>query len=109
MKKDLKRFLIALGIVIIVAGILVFTGGNSDENFSEEYFCEINEDCVKVDAGCCGCNEGGEAIAIHKDKQGSWEKQLEENCSDVMCPQVISNHPSCEKEAVCDNRECVLE
>ncbi len=106
MKKDLKRFLIALGIVIIVAGILVFTGSNSGE---DDYSCETDEDCVKVDAGCCGCNEGGEAIAIHKNRQSSWEAQLQENCSDVMCPQVISNHPSCEKEAVCVNNECVLE
>jgi hypothetical protein len=109
MKKDLKRFLIAMGIVIIIAGILVFTGENSNENFSGEISCQTNGECIKVDAGCCGCNEGGEAIAIHEDRKDSWEKQLEENCTDVMCPQVISNHPSCSKEAICLNNECILE
>jgi hypothetical protein len=71
-------------------------------------YCERDGDCVIVDAGCCGCNEGGQAIAVAKDYESIWEAQLEINCADVMCPQVISDHESCKSEPVCVEDKCAL-
>ncbi len=107
MKRVSKKFLIALGIAAVLLIMLIFISKHFAEK--KDNSCETDSDCVKVDAGCCGCNEGGEAIAIHKNEKDSWESQLQKNCTDVFCTQVISNHPSCEKEAVCINDECVLE
>jgi hypothetical protein len=51
--------------------------------------CKNDSDCELVDASCCGCNEGGKRIAVLK---GHAPKR---DCSGIMCPQMISNDPSC--------------
>ena len=62
--------------------------------------CTTADDCELVDA-CCGCNAGGKKIAIRKDAVAGFTGSRDQRCGDVMCPQMISNDPSCDAEAIC--------
>jgi hypothetical protein len=65
--------------------------------------CTVSEECDLVDA-CCGCNAGGRKLAIRKDAVAAFTASYQERCRGQMCPQMISQHPSCDAEAVCGNR-----
>ena len=51
--------------------------------------CKSDGDCVLVDEGCCGCTGGGKRIAMLR------SQVQQRNCEAVMCPQIMSNDPSC--------------
>lgn len=72
--------------------------------------CIIDSDCVKVDAGCCGCNAGDSRIAINKKYTEEWKQQL--NCTgDIACIQVVSSDPSCfdeQTQAKCVQGTCKI-
>lgn len=67
--------------------------------------CRDDADCVKVgDAGCCGCNAGGDEIAVAKaclDKVPKCDRQ-----GAVACPQV---YKCTERKPVCRRGVCVLQ
>jgi len=67
--------------------------------------CSQDSDCIVVKGDCCGCDAGGTATAINKNFENEWYEKLSTDC---ICTQVISNHPSCFKEARCVNNKCVL-
>ena len=71
--------------------------------------CISNSDCIKVDAGCCGCTEGGKATSINRKFAEQWNANLTENCREIACIQAISDDPSCFAEPVCRNSMCTLE
>jgi hypothetical protein len=66
--------------------------------------CTTAEDCELVDA-CCGCNAGGRKLAIRKDAVAGFVATRKERCSGQMCAQMMSQHPSCDAEAICGNRD----
>lgn len=74
------------------------------------FACSADSDCIKVNAGCCGCNAGGKKIAINKNFEAEWEKQLSCETKDVYCIQVISNDPSCYEQttAKCVQGQCKI-
>ena len=51
--------------------------------------CKSDADCELVDETCCNCNQGGRRLAVLK---GHAPKH---DCSGTMCPQMMSNDPSC--------------
>ena len=65
--------------------------------------CTTSDECELVDA-CCGCNAGGRKLAIRKDAVAGFVASYQERCRGQMCPQMISQHPSCDAEAICGNR-----
>lgn len=66
--------------------------------------CGDDDDCVKVgDAGCCGCNAGGEEIAVAKACLDQVPKCEQRGA--VACPQV---YQCTERKAVCRRGVCVL-
>jgi len=65
--------------------------------------CTTGDDCALVD-GCCGCNAGGQQLAIRKDAVAAFEASRAQRCGEKMCAQVISNDPTCDAEAICGNR-----
>jgi hypothetical protein len=69
------------------------------------YSCSQDSDCITVKGDCCGCGAGGTATAINKNFEKGWYEKLPKDC---ICIQVMSNHPSCFKEARCINNKCVL-
>jgi hypothetical protein len=62
--------------------------------------CTTADDCELID-GCCGCNAGGRKLAIRKDAVAGFAATQKERCTGQMCPQMISQHPSCDAEAIC--------
>jgi hypothetical protein len=65
--------------------------------------CNSGEDCTLVDA-CCGCNAGGQKLALHKNAVAAFEESRPQRCGDVVCAQMISQDPTCDAEAICGNR-----
>jgi len=72
---------------------------------SEEdiYYCDQNRECLKVYAGCCGC-DGGNAVSINEDYFNYWQNKL--NCpKDIVC---ALWQPACPGNPKCVNNRCVL-
>ncbi len=70
--------------------------------------CDSDFDCVSADAGCCGCTSGGEATAVARAYREEWLNMLAPECAAIMCPAVMSNHPSCFMRPACVGGECIL-
>ncbi len=69
--------------------------------------CSQDSDCVKVNEGCCSCNNGGSEIAINKNFTQYWSAKLSRDCSsNNLCPQVYMCIQSTPK---CVNNECTLQ
>gem|GEM_PF-1970392 len=79
----------------------------ANENILNE--CKTDFDCAKVDASCCGCNEGGKATAISKTFLNYWQLNQQINCKGQMCAQVMSSDKSCVQEQKCTNNLCGLQ
>ena len=62
--------------------------------------CTSSDDCDLVDA-CCGCNAGGEKIAIRKDAVAAYQASRQQRCGGQMCAMHISTDPTCDAEAIC--------
>ena len=105
MTKSSSKALAALAIAWLAFGC----GGNPDkparpsEPAEPADNCTVSEECDLVDA-CCGCNAGGRKLAIRKDAVAAFTASYQDRCRGQMCPQMISQHPSCDAEAVCGNR-----
>ena len=72
------------------------------------YSCESDADCISVDAGCCGCTQGGKATAITKNFADQWNANLTQSCKQIACIQSISDDPSCFAETRCIDKRCTL-
>ncbi len=72
------------------------------------YHCNIDSDCVSVADGCCNCNHGGVATSINKKYLDYWSKKNLDNCGDVACMTVMSNHWTCYAESKCVKGKCQL-
>jgi hypothetical protein len=94
-------------ILLIMIIIVAFAAGCVQQSV-DPYSCAYDRDCVKVSAGCCGCNESGKAIAINKNFADQWNANLTKECGQTACIQSISNDPSCSAEPKCVNYKCGL-
>ena len=96
---------------VIAAAALTFTGcgsappaaGTPAPSNELADSCTAADDCTLV-AGCCGCNAGGQQLAIRADAASAFEASRPQRCGGRMCPQFISHDPSCDAEAICGNR-----
>lgn len=77
----------------------------NEREFIDHVACQVDEDCVLVPADCCGCNNGGKSIAVHKSQQESYKSNLQRQCSSL---------PTCKTvylcgniQVQCKNSECV--
>ena len=46
----------------------------------EAQVCQVDADCVEAPAGCCGCNNGGESVAINRKYLSQWMLSLALSC-----------------------------
>ena len=99
-KRGLFGNLIVAG-VFLIAGFFWFVG---ERDFVEDLSCEIDDDCVKVQTGCCACNMGGEEICASREVAQGYLETLE-NCSEfTICAAV----DKCEIESCgCVSGACV--
>lgn len=70
--------------------------------------CATDADCMKFPAGCCGCTAGGKAQAIARKNEDELILQMQQKCSQQMCPQVISTDHSCSSRVACVQGQCRL-
>lgn len=70
--------------------------------------CQSDSDCTIVPADCCGCNAGGENTAININYREQWSEKLADECKNVFCPQVMSDHWTCFAGVECKNNVCTL-
>ncbi len=67
--------------------------------------CSQDEDCLLVDATCCGCNAGGRKVAIARTRAAAYRKAL--HCTEaVFCAAMVSADPSCSATAACQKGIC---
>jgi len=71
--------------------------------------CSLDSDCVLVKSDCCGCNQGGKQMAIHKAIAQNFLDKLTQECGDAVCVQMISKDRSCRERASCDRGACALQ
>src|SRR5437868_335577 len=57
--------------------------------------CQADTECVLVADGCCGCSEGGKQRAVPRKGRDAYEKKRKAVCRETMCPQLMSEDPSC--------------
>ena len=72
--------------------------------------CAEDLQCLKVQAGCCNCNNGGKNVTINGVYLTQYNNLVLGQCEEVFCPTVISDDPSCleSTEAKCVNNICTL-
>ncbi|MFH1835958.1 MAG: hypothetical protein ABH851_07205 [Methanobacteriota archaeon] len=80
---------------------------NCSKRWVDEAFkCEKDEDCIKINKGCCSCSSSGSLMAINRMYQDAWNLQL-------VCPKVLMCPAgyNCDKwtEPLCINNTCILE
>lgn len=68
--------------------------------------CAADADCVMVPADCCGCSAGGKQRALPRSEEARDRREREQRCRDTLCPQVLSNDPSCRATARCVAGRC---
>lgn len=56
--------------------------------------CEVNEDCVYAQNGCCDCANGGEDIAVNKDLKETFSRLFTLSCGNVACT-MVGAIPAC--------------
>lgn len=110
MKLKNKRVIFGIAIIIIllivVSGLIAINSLNYKP--SDIKSCEKDSECIKIKDDCCGCSAGGKATSINKNFKDEYLGDLQKECKNIMCTQVISNDSSCKKDAVCVNNKCVL-
>jgi len=66
--------------------------------------CELGTDCVYVQNGCCDCANGGEDIAINKNKQQEFQAKFD--CTDVACTMIGAMTPCGSGSVTCNTGMC---
>ena len=100
--------------IICITVFVLFSQTSQAENINplpteavKEYqVCAEDSDCVVAQNGCCDCANGGEDVAINKNKKVNFLAQF--SCEAIMCTQ-LARIPGCGKEEVeCAQGLCKL-
>lgn len=65
--------------------------------------CELDEDCIIVQADCCDCENGGTQIGLNKDFEEAWKMEIKNKCADATCSAISQCSAG---RAYCDNLVC---
>ena len=88
-------------LVLLVVGFFWFVG--QMDGGEGELKCEVDEDCVRVQIGCCGCETGGLEKCVGKSSEDDYLAELN-NCSEDVVFAAVYN---CEVgECRCVDGEC---
>jgi len=77
---------------------------SSDDVFGSKHSCDFDDDCITINADCCGCGQGGEQKAVHKKEAPEIMLDMGLVCADTQCTQMMSTKESCKKKAHCDKK-----
>jgi len=70
--------------------------------------CAGDDDCVRIDADCCGLAGGGRCAFVPRRHVVEQAQARVAGCRDVVCPSVVSQDPTCHGHAVCQQGRCTL-
>ena len=113
-KRVALALLAAIALTAVVGGFILANWKEMPQiqfTVDEEVFkCKEDRDCIKASNGCCGCAASGTSIAINKNYLELWGNKTLEECREMGCAVVISNHWTCSESAipVCINGKCTL-
>lgn len=68
--------------------------------------CSSDDDCIKVNDGCCGCVAGGNSTAINKIYNVYWNRKVNKECREV--EGCIGLYNCINDEPRCVNNKCKL-
>jgi hypothetical protein len=68
--------------------------------------CQTDDQCAWVTNGCCDCANGGDEIAVARDKQEAFRALF--SCEDVPCTEVDVDPPCGTGEVKCEQNLCVF-
>lgn len=109
MKKKKLPYDILATCVLVIVGVGLFIYLNKPTNITDSiYKCNKDNDCVSVKSDCCGCTAGGSNTAINKDYLDYWNQKLSDECKEIGCPAVMSDHWTCFAKPKCVNGKCQL-
>jgi len=96
-------------VLIIIAAVIAFLLSILIYSSVSLYNCKVDEDCISVTAGCCGCNHGGSKTSINQKYLWFYEKKRDLECVARGCLMMISQDWSCwSSEPKCVNNKCQL-
>ena len=95
--------MIIFAVILLVAGYFVFVEFGLDNDVDEEN-CVVDDDCVKVQTTCCGCESGGVEKCVSAEEAEDYEDDLDDCDEDLICAEVYN----CEIESCgCADGDCV--
>jgi len=56
----------------------------SESELNKFQYCGSDDDCIALSNGCCDCAQGGQFVAINKERQPDFGGNF--NCIDFVCP-----------------------
>ncbi|MDO8261408.1 MAG: hypothetical protein Q7T50_08035 [Candidatus Magasanikbacteria bacterium] len=65
--------------------------------------CELDEDCIIVQGGCCNCENGGIQIGMNVDFAEAWKTELDTKCKNAECTENSQCFPG---RLYCEERMC---
>jgi len=66
--------------------------------------CEKDDDCIFANNGCCDCANGGQAVAVNKQKLEEFKKTFD--CTNRSCTLIGAIPPCNQGKATCENKLC---
>ncbi len=104
-----KKLLYVILITVLVIGGGIFLYMNRSITLTDDiYKCNEDDDCISVKSGCCGCTAGGSNTAINRTYLDYWNNKMLDECKEISCLAVISNHWTCFAKPKCINDKCQL-
>jgi len=67
-------------------------------------YCGSDSDCIKANNGCCDCANGGQDVAINKQRLSEFRGKFD--CMDVTCTEVKTTPPCASGVVSCVNHLC---
>lgn len=95
MKINLYLILGVLSFLIMISLFIPQINSLEEAIPDDIYSCQVDNDCIAVKNGCCGCSAGGSFVAINKDYQDYWNNKLLIDCKEIGCAAVMSNNKTC--------------
>lgn len=72
------------------APVKEYTGPKlADFDLARYQYCGADSDCIVALNGCCGCEDGGQEVAVNKDRLEAFRSNF--SCDNVACGQKLSS------------------
>ncbi|HLC53416.1 MAG TPA: hypothetical protein VJK03_02635 [Candidatus Nanoarchaeia archaeon] len=89
-----KRVIVACIVAAGVIALLIFLNAREEAEVKNNktavlHPCLADNDCVRVQTGCCSCSMGGKEICVSSSEKPEYEEKVRE-CGRVFCTAVYA-------------------